>query len=454
MKDLLERLRAAGVHTLLAQFTDIHGVPKGKMVPLGHFDDLLTDGVGFSGPAIAGTGLPRVGPRAEYYARGNASTVTPLPWMPGVARVVCDGFVNGQPFDACPRQVLKRGVARLAERGWHLRTGIEPEFFLLRREGSVWRAADSEDQLDKPSYDLKSLSRQQGFLHALSGALTQCGLDVLKIDHEDAHGQYELNFGFDEAVVSADHLMLFKQAAHALAEERGMVFSMMPKPFFNQPGSGMHMHVSLWSGWNDKRRDNAQGVFVPHRADGSVDRERSLSAIGEQFVAGVLAHSAALTALVAPTVNSYKRLRVGECLSGTRWAPALVAHGPNNRTAAVRTLHGRFEWRLPDSSANPYLATAALIAAGLDGIDRKLALPAECTDDLFELSAEHAAERGLARLPQRLGDALDALAGDEVIRAALGDTLSREFIQLKRAEATEYGHHVSDWELQRYADAF
>ena len=155
MKDLIERLRAAGVHTLLAQFTDIHGVAKGKLVPLAHFDELLTDGAGFAGPSIAGTGLPRIGPRAEYYARGNASTATALPWMPGVARIVCDGFVNGQPFDACPRQVLKRAVARLAERGWHLRTGIEPEFFLLKRDGERWLPADAQDRLDKPSYDLK-----------------------------------------------------------------------------------------------------------------------------------------------------------------------------------------------------------------------------------------------------------------------------------------------------------
>ncbi|MGL6108855.1 MAG: type III glutamate--ammonia ligase [Rubrivivax sp.] len=454
MKDLIERLRAAGVHTLLAQFTDIHGVAKGKLVPLSHFDELLTDGVGFAGPSIAGTGLPRIGPRAEYYARGNASTVTVLPWMPGVARVVCDGFVNGQPFDACPRQVLKRAMARLAERGWHLRTGIEPEFFLLRREGERWLPADEHDRLDKPSYDLKSLSRQSDFLHALDGALSKCGLDVLQLDHEDAHGQYEVNFGFDEALASADHLMLFKLAAQALAEERGMVFSMMPKPFFNQPGSGLHFHVSLWSGWNPKRPDNAHCLFVPHRADGSADLEQSLSPLGQHFIAGVLAHSAALTALVAPTVNSYKRLRVGKSLSGTSWAPAYVAHGPNNRTAAVRTLHGRFEWRVPDSSANPYLATAALICAGLDGIDRKLEPPAENTDDLFDMPLAQIHARGIALLPQSLSAALDALAADELICNALGETLAHEFVQLKRAELAEYEQHVSDWELQRYAAAF
>ncbi|HMO44646.1 MAG TPA: type III glutamate--ammonia ligase [Rubrivivax sp.] len=454
MKDLNERLRAAGVHTLLAQFTDLLGAAKGKLLPLTHLDELLADGISFSGPAIAGTGLPRIGPRAEYYARGNASTATVLPWMPGVARIVCDGFVNGQPFDACPRQILKRAVARLADRGWHLRTGIEPEFFLLRRDGGRLVPADPLDALDKPSYDLKSLSRQQGLLHELQVALAKCGLDVLQIDHGDAQGQYELNFGFDEAVTSADHLMLFKLGAHAMAEAQGMVFSMMPKPFRDQPGSGMHFHVSLWSDWNPKRPDNAHNVFVPHRSDGSADRERSLSPVGRQFIGGVLAHAAALTALVAPTVNSYKRLRVLPSRSGTSWAPAHVAQGPHNRTAALRTLYGRFEWRVPDAAANPYLATAALIAAGLDGIDRKLEPPDDCTDDLFELPAAQLRERGIALLPQSLGEALDALAADELICMMLGETAAQQFVQLKRGEIAEYRQHISDWEWRRYAEAF
>jgi glutamine synthetase len=457
MKDLIERLRTAGVHTLLAQFTDLHGVAKGKLLPLRHLDDLLTDGAGFAGPSIAGTGLPRTGPRAEYWARGVASSAMPMPWMPGVARIVCDGYVNGQPFDACPRQVLKRACARLAERGWHLRTGIEPEFFLLKREAGTWVPADDLDRLHKPSYDLKSLSRRFGYLHELQSALVACGLDVLQIDHEDAHGQYELNFAFDEAVASADHLMLFKLAAHALAEAHGMVFSMMPKPFADQPGSGMHFHVSLWSGWNPKRPDNAQCVFVPHRADGSADRSATLSPVGRHFAAGVLAHAAALTALAAPTVNSYQRLRVHTTLSGTSWAPASVSHGPNNRTAMLRTLHGRFEWRVPDAAANPYLTTAALIAAGLDGIDRKLEPPPEVDDDLFELSSAQLAERGIGMLPQSLDEALDALAADELICTTLGETLTREFLRLKRAEAAEAAEaqqQDAGWQLRRYAEAF
>ncbi len=444
MQALREKLAADGVHSLLAQFTDVHGVARGKLVPLSQLELLMTDGVGFAGPSIWGTGLPRTGPRAEYYGRGQIDSTRALPWLPGIARVVCDGFVAGEPFDGCPRQVLRRQMARLAERGWTLRTGIEPEFFLLRRTDSGFEPADPFDRLDKPSYDLKSLPRQREFLQALADGLARCGLDVFQIDHEDAHGQYELNFHHADALTSADHLMLFKMAAHTLAEQRGMVFSMMPKPFANQPGSGMHFHVSLWS--RPTAAHTPTCVFD--------DAEQDLSPLGRHFIAGVLHHAAALTAIGAPTVNSYKRLRVGSSITGTTWAPACVTHGPNNRTALVRTLPGRFEWRAPDASANPYLATAALIAAGLDGIDRQLDPGSACTDDLFECSTAQLQARGIAHLPQSLCAAIDALEVNPVICAALGVTLAGEFIRLKRAEWSEYTEHVSPWEMQRYAAAF
>jgi glutamine synthetase len=428
---LAAELSRLGVHTLIAQFTDLHGVAKGKFVPLAQLDALLSEGAGFSGPSIAGTGLPRTGPRSEYWGRGDAATIRPLPWMPGYARVVCDGYVDGQPFDACPRQVLRRQIARLAEHGLVVQTGIEPEFFLLRREGDAYVPADPQDRLDKPSYDLKSLPRQAAFVDELVAGLSACGLEVLQVDHEDAHGQYELNFRHADALASADRLMLFKLGAHALAERHGLVFSMMPKPFADQPGSGMHFHVSLW------------------RAGGEAP-----AATLRAFVAGVLAHSAALAAIAAPTVNSYKRLVVFESISGTSWAPAYVVHGPNNRTCLVRTLPGRFEWRLPDASANPYLATAALVAAGLDGIARALDPGPECTDDLFELPLAEIRRRGIPLLPGSLAEALDALEADAVVRGALGETLAREFVAAKRAEWHDYSRHVSAWEHRRYGAAF
>jgi glutamine synthetase len=450
MKTLRESLTAAGVHTLLVHITDMHGIAKGKLVPLTHLDDVMTNGAAFSGAAIAGSGLPRTGPRAEFMARAAASTARPLPWLPGVAAIVADGFVAGEPFEACPRQVLKRAVARLAERKWTLKIGIEPEFFLLKAQAGTWLPADDADRLAKPSYDLKSVARQMPFLRDLHDTLERCGLDVQQLDHEDAQGQYEVNFAAAHALASADHLMLFKLAAQAIAARHDLVFSMMPKPFADQPGSGMHCHASLWQGPSD----DARNVFMPHRQDGSIDSDAVLAPLGRQFVAGVLAHAGALTALASPTVNSYKRVSVGDSPAGARWIPAWAAHGPHNRSALIRTLRDRFEWRAPDASANPYLILAGLIAAGLDGIDRKLDPGPDIHDDLFELSPAQLAERGIAALPQDLGQAIDALEADATICGALGETLAREFVAAKRAEQSAYSRHVSDWELQRYVTAF
>jgi glutamine synthetase len=367
-----------------------------------------------------------------------SETALPLPWWPGVARIVGDGFVDGQPFEACPRQVLLRQVQRLAERGLTLQVGMEPEFFLLKKEAGQWQPFDDADRLDRPSYDLKSLPRQSAFLHSLHAALRDAGMDVLQIDHEDAHGQYEVNFAHADALTTADRLMFFKLAAHHYAEQQGAVFSTMPKPFADQPGSGLHCHVSLWQG--DKN------VFATTDA--------LLSSTAMHFIAGLMHHATALTAIANPTVNSYKRLTVGESITGTTWAPAYVAQGFNNRTALVRTLASRFEWRAPDAAANPYLVLASLIAAGLDGIDRKLPCPLAHDDDLFELSLAQIRERGIALLPQSLGQALDALEADAVVNGALGPTLTHEFVALKRDEELTYRRHVSAWELERYGAAF
>lgn len=432
MNTLTTELQAQGVHTLLVQFTDLHGVAKGKLLPLHQLPAAVMPGAGFSGPSIAGTGLPRTGPRSEYWARADLATLRALPWMPGVAHVVADGFVDGEPFEACPRQVLRRALARLAAHGLQMQVGIEPEFFLLRQIDGRWQPVDERDRLDKPSYDLKSLPRQLPFLHALRQALEAAGLQVLQLDHEDAHGQYEVNFLHAEPLCSADRLMLFKQAAHTLAEQQGAVFSMMPKPFADQPGSGLHCHVSLQA------------------ADG----QPVAPALLQRFIAGVLAHSGALCAVAAPTVNSYKRLTVGPSITGTTWAPAFVAHGPNNRTALVRTLPGRFEWRLPDASANPYLALATMIAAGVDGIGREMTPPPACELDLFTLPAADRERLGIGLLPQSLAEAVAALQADAVVQAALGPVLAAEFIAAKQAEWLAYARHVSDWEWTRYASAF
>ena len=439
IESTIDVLTAKGIHSVLTQFSDIHGVAKGKLVPLKNLKEWVEQGAGFAGPSIWGTGLGRHGPRSEYYARVQLETLQPLPFMPGVAHGVCDGYAGGQPLESCSRQVLKRQLALLKQRGWTLWVGIEPEFFLLRRDAQGrWTGADSQDQLDKPSYDLRSIHRNQGFLEDMRLNLTALGFDLQQMDHEDACGQYEINYRFDDALAAADRYQLFKLTAHAVAEKYGMTFSCMPKPFAHSPGSGLHFHLSL---------TDAQGRPVfSNPAD-----PLQLSADGYSFVAGLLHHADGLSALCAPTVNSYKRLACSDSASGTTWSPVWKSYGDNNRTCLVRTVAGRIEWRLPDPSCNVYAAIAATLAAGLHGLDQAMVAPPACDVDLYEQHAQ-----GLempARLPRDLGAAVQALTSDSYLTRALGASFCNEFTKLKTSEWEAYNLQVSDWELQRYANA-
>jgi glutamine synthetase len=437
--ELIGALRAQGVHSVLAQFTDILGAPKGKLVPLEHLQDLVQIGAGFSGPSIWGTGLPRMGVRSEYYGRILSHTLQVLPFWPGVARAVCNGFAGGEPLETCSRQVLRRQVQRLRDRGLTLWVGVEPEFFLLREQGGQWQPADAQDQLDKPSYDLQSLYRQRGLLEELRVTLKALGFVLQQIDHEDANAQYEVNYKHDEALAAADRFQLFKLSVQAVAQKHGVRYCGMPKPFAHAPGSGLHLHLSLTDVTGRAVMANPEGLL-------------GLSETGLRFANGLLTHADALTALSAPTVNSYKRLASTRSASGTTWAPVWKSIGHNNRTCTLRTVAGRLEWRVSDPSCNLYLALAGLIAAGLDGLDHgDWPLPQACDEDLYERHAQ-----GLPmppRLPRDLAQALDALEADAPLRVAVGTAVCQEFLSVKRQEWSQYAQHISSWEWQQYATA-
>jgi glutamine synthetase len=426
-----------GVHTVIAQFVDIHGAPKGKYIPLAHLEDILSDGAGFAGPSIWGTGLPRNGPRSEFYGQGDIQTLQALPWMSGYARIVCSGMVDHQPFAGCSRRVLLKQIARLQARGWTLNVGIEPEFFLLTTDAQGRPVPDVLDNLDKPSYDLKALARVRDVLHSIETGLTQCGFDVFQIDHEDASGQYELNYHYSDALTAADRFTLFKMAASHLAEEAGLVFTLMPKPFADRPGSGLHLHLSL--------TDASGNALMADKQD-----THGLSNIGKQCVAGLLKHSPALAALHAPSVNSYKRLVVGRSLSGTTWAPAHIAWGDNNRTTVARVVAGRLEFRLCDGSSNIYAAIASTIAAMLDGIEQEMRPPLPIDEDIYEWDEDKFIANNIKTLPQTLGEALVALKEDDYLTDAIGVDYVNEYINTKNLEWIDYCRSVSDWEYHRY----
>jgi len=428
------------VKFVLAQFVDIHGVAKTKAVPAKHFEDILNPGAGFAGFALWGFAMQPNSP--DFLAVGDPSTLSLMPWMPGFARVACIGHVHGKPYPYDARFVLMQQIERLKQKGWTLYTGIEPEFSLLSKDqnGNIY-PSDTTDTLDKPCYDYKGLSRSRAFIEKLVESLQNVGFDIYQIDHEDANGQFEINYTYTDCLTSADRYIFFKMAASEIAKEMGLICSFMPKPFANRTGAGMHMHMSI--------SDGTSNLF----ADESDPRQLGLSKLAYHFLGGLLAHAPALTAICAPTINSYKRLVVGRSLSGATWAPAYITYGDNNRSSMVRIPGGRLELRLADGACNPYLAAAVTIAAGLDGIEQEIEPGEPHNVNLYGLSDAELKQKGIQTLPQSLKEAIDALESDDAIKGALG-VLADEFISLKRMEWIEYMRHVSEWELHRYLEFF
>jgi glutamine synthetase len=427
---------------ILAQFVDIHGSAKAKAVPVEHLDMLLTDGAGFAGFALWGFGMGPHGP--DYIAVGDPGTLRAIPWMPGFARMATWGHTNGKPYAYDSRLVLKRALDRLAKKGMTLYTGIEPEFMLLKRDGNGRvMPCDDSDTLEKPCYDYKGLARSAPFLERMTDALRAVDIDVYQIDHEDANGQFEVNFTYADALTTADRHIFVKMAASEIANQLGLIATFMPKPTSNRTGSGAHFHLSI----GDAKTKN---LFF----DQKDKRGMGLSKMGYHFMGGLLHHAHALTAVCAPTVNSYKRLVVGRALSGATWAPAYIAYGDNNRTCMVRIPYGRIELRLPDGSCNPYLASAAILAAGMDGVEKEMDPGEPNNTNLYEWTSAELKEARIDVLPQNLNEALDALEADAVICEAIGPELAEEFLRLKRMEWVEYQRHVSQWEVDRYLELF
>jgi len=315
---------------------------------------------------------------------------------------------------------------------------------LLRKDpdGSV-HPADESDHLDKPCYDYKGLSRSRGFIEKLVSSLISVGFDIYQIDHEDSNGQFEINFTYTDAMTSADRYVFFRMAAGEIAREFGVICSFMPKPMATRTGSGMHMHCSIEDG-------DGNNLF----GDDGDTNNLGLSRLAYHFMGGLFEHAPALTALVAPSVNSYKRLVVGRSLSGATWAPAYISYGDNNRTSMLRVPYGHLELRLSDSSCNPYLATAAVIAAGLDGIDRELDPGEPHNFNHYDFSLEEIRKMGIGILPQSLREAIDALERDALFSEQLGGDFIKEFIAIKDMEWVEYQRHVSDWEIERYLEYY
>ena len=356
--------------------------------------------------------------------------------------------VEGEEWPYCPRTILRRVLAMAKEQGYEFKMGIELEYFLVNRneDGSI-ELADKLDTLEKPCYDITGLTRQYDFLTTVSHYCNELGWGNYANDHEDANGQFEQNFTYDDALTTCDRAIFFRYMVHTLAEQHGMIATFMPKPFSNLTGNGCHFHMSLWK--------DGQNVLL----DDADPRGLGLSETAYHFIGGLKAHARAYSAITAPTVNSYKRLKLGTTTSGATWSPVWISYGYNNRTQMLRIPGpGRIEDRTIDGSCNPYLAAAAVLAAGLDGVaNGRRGGRAELREPLHD-SVRRATGRGLETLPANLLEATNELEGCDVLRAALGRGRDEDyvdyFVKVKRDEWARYHEQVTPWEINEYLTRF
>ena len=435
-----------GVEFFFAQFVDLYGRQSAKLVPAMRLEDLVHDGAGFAGFAAGEIGQMPNDP--DISAVPDLDSFTPVPWERSLARFACDITVEGEEWPYCPRTILRRQLARATELGYEFKIGIELEYFLVNRneDGSI-EIADSADTLEKPCYDMAGLTRQYELLTTVSRYCNEMGWGNYANDHEDANGQFEQNFQFADALTSCDRAIFFRYMLHTLAEQHGMIATFMPKPFTKLTGSGCHFHMSLW-------RDG-ENIFL----DEADPRGLGLSDVAYRFVGGLVTHARAYSGVTAPTVNSYKRLKLGSTTSGATWSPVWISYGYNNRTQMLRIpAPGRIEDRTIDGSANPYLAAAAVLASGLDGIEKGLNPGDPNSENLYARSYDELSARGLRSLPANLLEAIGELEQDPIVREALGRGRGEDYVdyyaRVKRDEWFRYHEQVTDWEIKEYLTRF
>jgi glutamine synthetase type III len=434
---LSQQMQEQGLQFLLVSFTDLFGMQRAKLVPASAAAAMAGDGAGFAGFAAWLDLSPADG---DVMAIPDPSSLTPLPWQAGVGWVAAELTLNGEPMAQCPRRLLRRQQQRAAALGYELRSGVEAEFFLLSPDGSS--IADTADHQEKPCYDQLALMRQFGLIGPLLSAMEQLGWGPYQADHEDANGQFEINWTFAEALTTADRHAFFKVMVKAMAEQQGLRASFMAKPFAALTGNGCHTHLSLWGA-----NGNAMaGRNLFHDPDG----ELGLSRLAYHFLGGLIEHAPALCAITNPTVNSYRRLAAPPTTSGATWSPGGISYTGNNRTHMVRIPDGqRLELRLPDGSTHPYLLQAAVLAAGLDGIERQLDPGPRRENDNY---ANPLTPGQCQRLPADLGEALDAFSADTSLRGALGEEFCQAYEQLRRRQWQRERGDISDTERRSCLD--
>jgi glutamine synthetase type III len=425
--------RQHDIKYFLISFVDLFGTMRAKIVPVSAIETVAKSGAGFAGFA---TWFDMTPADPDVLVMADPDTVFPLPWKPGVAWVTGDLIMDGKPVEQNPRQVLKRVIADAAKTGYAMKTGVECEYFLISADGTA--ISDAADQQAKPCYDQQALMRRYEVVAEICDAMVALGWKPYQNDHEDANGQFEMNWEYDDALVTADRHAFFKFMVKSVAEKHGLRATFMPKPFANLTGSGCHMHTSLWS------TKTGKNVFEDKKG------ELGLSKTAYHFIGGIMHCAEAMCGITNPVVNSYKRINAPPTLSGATWSPNTISYAGNNRTHMIRIPDaGRIELRLADGAANPYLLPTTVLAAGLDGI-KNARDPGKRLD--INMYTEGDKAKNARKLPLNLLDALRALEKSSVLKAALGESVTASYLKLKHADWNNYCRHLTDWERQTTLD--
>lgn len=444
---LQKQLQEKGVKYCIGAYVDIHGVPKGKVVPISHLGHMAKGSERYTGYALDGLG--QAPHDDEITSIPDLNHVIQLPWEPKVAWMPADNEFQGKPYALNTRVALKNVMAQAAELGFGFNLGVECEIFLLKKnsDGSL-AIPNPDDKLVKPCYDIAGFMHDFTWLDKMASAINDLGWDLYSFDHEDANGQYEFDFAYADALTTCDRVTFFRFMAKHYAKELGLIATMMPKPFANRTGNGAHFNMSL------SELSSGRNAFACSPSDDK--RGLGLTETGYHFIGGILKHGRALCAVLAPTVNSYKRLVRQGGMAYFTWAPVFNSYGSNNRTNSVRVPAGggRCESRNADGSVNPYLAATLALAAGLDGIRNRIDPGEPNEDNLYAIGEEERKARGIDFLPQTLQEAVAAFAADPLVEQTLGKELRDEFIQCKKNEWEAYHLAISPWEIERYSHLF
>ena len=435
-------IKDKGIEYFFCSFVELSGAPKAKLVPAAHIDEMARDGAGFAGFAA---GDLNQGPHdPDVLSIPDFNSLMILPWRKNVAWVPGNLRVNGEPWPYCPRTILTRQLERARQKGYIFHVGVEPEFMLLKKNShEEYEPWDSLDNTAKPCYDLRALHRNLDVMTTLLRYMQELGWDPYANDHEDANCQFEINWTYTDALTTADRKTFFKWMVRTVAEQHGLWATFMPKPFAHLTGNGAHYHMSLAD------VDGGQNLFLDERDP------MGLSEKARWFMGGLLHHARGLAAVIAPLVNSYKRLIRGAPRSGATWAPVYVTYGASNRTQMIRIPGpGRIENRAVDGAANPYLATAVMLAAGLDGMENKMDPGPANSENLYELPEQELERRNISFLPTTLREALDCFERDGVVREALGPGYASYYAGVKREEWRQYHQSISQWERDHYLHTF